>query len=288
MRVDLLDARGLHLDPTETAKYINPVVEIRPITDPKKEETVNRWEDIAPRVQRSVENGVNIAVIDNSSRNMRNYKIKDGYGIYAIKGDGEELKQRITFNPTHRCVDKRVISRTADGVDLCDRYYRTLVFTLHPAVCKYYIADNGLDLNHVIIDQAGEQRVEFCSQFYEACSKSFNNAHRKFVKRFGLYGVPVSSFDINRLEDLYLSRGVEDDKIEDILLEGTVDDVLNNRNTYSYMYRRLLTWVYYIQYHTDGSKEVYKRFYDWCISEYGVDNMTLDDFKNKITSYNIL
>lgn len=282
MSINLLTGTGIHINPEEEAKWIQPAVECQSIIIPKKEETVKIWEDILPRVKHSLTKQGKEARIDNSDRNMQDVIVKDGYGIYVDKPAGEAHKN-LYYDEYNKSVSRLHISRWEDGSYMKSRYFVTLICALYPGIAKRYILDKGLDVNHVIIDIRGSQRIEYNSEFYEVVNKGRNRSHGSFIKRYNLYGAPVSCFDFDRLYDIYEANGILEVNLNEEFVEGVpLETVMSDLDTYRGAYRRLITWLYYLENHTTNNDRVWRAFYDYFEREFATSFNSLSEFREYI------
>lgn len=74
-------------------------------------------------------------------------------------------------------------------------------FAMCPDAFERYMKDASLCINHCIIDETGCVRYEMNPFYMELVPRGLNTLHGQFIKKWGMYGVPVSARDVNRLDN---------------------------------------------------------------------------------------
>ena len=255
-----------------------PVVEVMDGILPRDNHIRLKFADLAIKSHVANKDGVLVSVVEPRTEGSSTYIVEQGVGINRVLKDGQ-LK---SVNP-HFKNDKACQYDTQQfGYNRQLKWYHFFVCALRPDICQMYADNLSLEINHCIIPKKGVVESVPDIQFYEVVSTSRNANHRVFVERNELYGTPVSCFDFNELRTLWARF-----KVNEGIIGGT-KYIGKNRILMHYMtvgsYRRLLTWCFFIKYHTNGGSSAWKLFLRWFNREfyYCMHGEDLASFKNYI------
>lgn len=276
--INVLTKNGVHVDASSAAKFALPAVEINDVVLERKETVINKWDAILSKTEKT-EYG---AKINKFSEGGKETLIREGFGIFKRSKTGQVVKVHKNSMSEKDPLNLDIPNKIGD------KPYKLFLFTLYPNLLSKYLNDVGLDVNHCIIPEKGYVDDPTNSEFFEIVGRGRNIAHSKFVGRYNLYKAPVSSFDLDRLEDLYEAYRVLDVQTDDEegIIPEKISDVFENKSVSKSIKRRLITWVYFINYHTDGEDRIWEAFRVYWEEESGsIWTGNLTDLKNEISKF---
>lgn len=163
------------------------------ISEMKSHSEVLDWYDISNKVARKV--------VVHKYGNMNNdLYIELGVGVYTLRHDGSR---------------KDVYSWDGDKYPYMNRdftrvtIHALVMFMLYDSAWQVYKTSDDLQVNHLIIPKAGVTYLENNPFYLEVVTRRQNIRHRRFINRWGLYGVPVSAFMVDDLEGLFYTACLE-------------------------------------------------------------------------------
>lgn len=129
--------------------------------------------------------------INKFGKMKRDIYVERGVGIYYIKKDGSLRIMGSLSGGSHNYV---VIDNTKLYV------HSIMLFVLCPAAFDRYCLNDNLVVNHTRIPEVGETLYETDVRYLELVSSCDNTAHFRFIKRWGLWNVPVSAMAVYDLD----------------------------------------------------------------------------------------
>lgn len=150
--------------------------------------------------KRLMKNPVKVPLVFNSvtirrcCRMKHDLIIERGVGVYYKLKNGEKK-----FVGSHSGTKHPYIVVENNKI-----YLHTLMLL---ALCgdagKIYLADEDLEINHVRIPEDGVTSFETDPRYLELVPSSMNKLHYRFIKRWGLWGVPVSAMAVEELNVMF-------------------------------------------------------------------------------------
>lgn len=166
---------------------------MRLISEMKNHSEVLDWYDIGNKVARKV-------VVHKYGNMNSDMYIELGVGVYTLRNDGSR-KDVYSWDGAKYPYMNRDFTRVT--------IHALVMFMLYDSAWQVYKTSDDLQVNHLIIPKAGITYLENDPFYLEVVTRRQNIRHRRFIHRWGLYGVPVSAFMVDDLEGLFYTACLE-------------------------------------------------------------------------------
>lgn len=117
--------------------------------------------------------------------------IEQGVGVYSLASDGSAYSRG-------SCTDGNHMHVVINGAKLY--LHSIMLLMLCPDALSLYMADDSLVINHVRIPEPRKVLAETDIRYLELVPQRFNNLHSRFVSKWQLWGIPVSSLSVDELD----------------------------------------------------------------------------------------